>query len=116
MKLTALKNIIKEELTKLQEQSSYTVVGGFGSEYNDPFGVFNSGAWAQNFQNTKVAFAQNPCNFIKNQRFKLVEKMTNVPGCQNVSDCSNNKHWKRMQIKVAMMLVMLQQNGCPVNY
>ena len=115
MKLTALKNIIKEELTKLQEQSSYTVVGGFGSEYNDPFGVFNSGAWAQNFQNTKVVSAQNPCNFVKKQTFNLISKMNNIPGCQGVPDCSNNKHWKRLQIKTSMMLVMLQQNGCPVN-
>ena len=116
-KTKALKEIIKRELRKVmqEQQSSYSVVGGFGSLYDDPFGAFDSSAWAQNFQTTKVASAQNPCNFIKNQRFNLISKMHNIPGCQGVPDCSNNKHWKRLQIKTSTMLVMLQQNGCPVN-
>jgi hypothetical protein len=116
MKKSKLKNIIKESIKGLMnEDNSWTHVGGFPSSYNDPFGAFDSSAWAQNFQNSKVAPANNSCNFVKKQRSKLLSKMSNVPGCQNVSDCSNNKHWKRLQIKTSMMLVMLQQNGCPIN-
>ena len=117
MKKSKLKNIIRESIKELMnEDNNWRHVGGFPPSYNDPFGAFDSRAWAQNFQNSKVASAQNSCNFVKNQRDKLLRKMSNVPGCRNVSDCSNNKHWKRLQIKTSMMLVMLQQNGCPVNY
>ena len=66
MKLTALKNIIKEEITKLQEQmntnpNQYTIVPStyFGQYQNlmsqQPGGQgFDSLSWAQNFQTTKL--------------------------------------------------------------
>jgi len=140
MKLTALKNIIKEEITKLQEQmntnpNQYTIVPSseFGQNQNlmsqQPGGQgFNGLSWAQNFQTTKLTTVANPCNFLKNQKNKLLAKqlpMTtaamNAAG-ENVLTTSthnqlrqSNKHYDRLVIKVGMMQIMMFNNSCPGN-
>ena len=138
MKLTALKNIIKEEITKLQEQmntnpNQYTIVPStyFGQYQNlmsqQPGGQgFDSLSWAQNFQTTKLTQVANPCNFLKNQKYKLVLKtrpMTTAAmdaAGEDVLTTSthnqlrqSNKHYDRLVIKAAMMQHMMFQNSCP---
>ena len=140
MKLTALKNIIKEEITKLQEQmntnpNQYTIVPStyFGQYQNlmsqQPGGQgFDSLSWAQNFQTTKLTQVANPCNFLKNQKNKLVLKtrpMTTAAmdaAGEDVLTTSthnqlrqSNKHYDRLITKVGMMQMMRFKNGCPSN-
>ena len=83
MKTTILKNIIKEEITKLQEQQQYNSLqymivpsNVFGSNQNlmSQHPGFDGLSWAQNFQTTKLTQVTNPCNFLKNQRQKLIMK------------------------------------------
>ena len=94
MKLTALKNIIKEEITKLREQN-YPVGPGLPGTMNPnpnqymtvPSSYFNTTsitslhpefdhlAWAQNFQTTKIPTVANPCNFLNNQMGRLQTRM-----------------------------------------
>ena len=90
MKTTILKNIIKEEITKLQEQmntnpNQYTIVPqSFFGQYQDlmdqqPGGQgFDGLSWAQNFQTTKLTQAANPCNFLKNQITQLTNKQDKI--------------------------------------
>ena len=134
MKLTALKNIIKEEIIKLQEQmntnpNQYTIVPStYFGQYQDlmsqqPGGQgFDGLSWAQNFQTTKLTQVANPCNFLKNQRQKLMNKMnamTNGPSATltgyptQLAVRQANKHYDRMYIKQMMMYYMRQQNSCP---
>ena len=137
MKTTILKNIIKEEITKLQEQmntnpNQYTIVPStyFGQYQNlmsqQPGGQgFDSLSWAQNFQTTKLTQVANPCNFLKNQKNKLVAKQ--LPMTTAAMDAAgedvlttsthnqlrqSNKHYDRLVIKVAMMQHMMFQNSC----
>ena len=83
MKTTILKNIIKEEITKLQEQQQYNSLqymivpsNVFGSNQNlmSQHPGFDGLSWAQNFQTTKLTQVTNPCNFLKNQMTKLINK------------------------------------------
>ena len=140
MKLTALKNIIKEEIIKLQEQmntnpNQYTIVPStFFGQYQDlmdqqPGGQgFDGLSWAQNFQTTKLTQVANPCNFLKNQKNKLVLKtrpMTTAAmdaAGEDVLTTSthnqlrqSNKHYDRLVTKVGMMQMMRFKNGCPSN-
>tara|TARA_B100000282_G_C31487230_1_gene378632 strand:+ start:126 stop:548 length:423 start_codon:yes stop_codon:yes gene_type:complete len=139
MKLSVLKNIIKEEITKLQEQmntnpNQYTIVPSlFFGQHQDlmsqqPGGQgFDGLSWAQNFQTTKLTQVDNPCNFLKNQITQLADKqdkifkdeMRNVlqstgsPAITQQQVRSRNKHYDRMYIKMKMMVMMRQQNSCP---
>ena len=135
MKTTILKNIIKEEITKLQEQQQYNSLqymivpsNVFGSNQNlmSQHPGFDGLSWAQNFQETKVASRENFCNFLKNQKNKLVAKQ--LPMTTAAMDAAgedvlttsthnqlrqSNKHYDRLVIKVAMMQHMMFQNSCP---
>ena len=126
MKTTILKSIIKEEITKLQEQQQYMIVPSnvFGSNQNlmSQHPGFSSLSWAQNFQTTKLTQVANPCNFLKNQMTKLINKMNDmmqfVPGnpmsAQQLRQ--QNKHYDRIFIKTEMMGIMRAMQGpagCP---
>ena len=141
MKLTALKNIIKEEITKLQEQQQYNSLqymivpsNVFGSNQNlmSQHPGFDGLSWAQNFQTTKLTQVTNPCNFLKNQMTKLINKMNDMMQDAYQSDIINpvpgnpmasvqqlrqqNKHYDRVYIKMEMMGIMRAQQGpagCP---
>jgi len=138
MKLIALKNIVKEEITKLQEQintnsNQYTIVPStYFGQYQDlmsqqPGGQgFDGLSWAQNFQTTKLTQVANPCNFLKNQKNKLVAKQRPMTTAamdaagEDVLTTSthnqlrqSNKHYDRLVIKAAMMQHMMFQNSCP---
>ena len=141
MKTTILKNIIKEEITKLQEQQQYNsfqymIVPSnvFGSNQNlmSQHPGFDGLSWAQNFQTTKLTQVTNPCNFLKNQMTKLINKMNDMMQDAYQSDIINpvpgnpmasvqqlrqqNKHYDRVYIKMEMMGIMRAQQGpagCP---
>ena len=141
MKTTILKNIIKEEITKLQEQQQYNSLqymivpsNVFGSNQNlmSQHPGFDGLSWAQNFQTTKLTQVTNPCNFLKNQMTKLINKMNNMMQDAYQSDIINpvpgnpmasvqqlrqqNKHYDRVYIKMEMMGIMRAQQGpagCP---
>ena len=141
MKTTILKNIIKEEITKLQEQQQYNSLqymivpsNVFGSNQNlmSQHPGFDGLSWAQNFQTTKLTQVTNPCNFLKNQMTKLINKMNDmmqdayqsniinpVPGNPMASVQQlrqQNKHYDRVYIKMEMMGIMRAQQGpagCP---
>ena len=136
MKLDKLKQIIKEEITKLQEQQQYTIVPSnvFGSNQNlmSQHPGFDSLSWAQNFQTTKLTQVTNPCNFLKNQIIKLINKMNDMMQDAYQSDIINpvpgnpmasvqqlrqkNKHYDRVFIKREMMMIMRTMQGptgCP---
>ena len=141
MKLTALKNIIKEEITKLQEQQQYNSLqymivpsNVFGSNQNlmSQHPGFDGLSWAQNFQTTKLTQVTNPCNFLKNQMTKLINKMNDMMQDAYQSDIINpvpgnpmasvqqlrqqNKHYDRVYIKMEMMGIMRTMQGpagCP---
>ena len=136
MKTTILKNIIKEEITKLQEQQQYNSLqymivpsNVFGSNQNlmSQHPGFDGLSWAQNFQTTKLTQAANPCNFLKNQITQLANKQdkifkdemrdvlqsTGSPAITQQQVRRRNKHYDRMYIKMKMMVMMRQQNSCP---
>jgi hypothetical protein len=141
MKTTILKNIIKEEITKLQEQQQYNSLqymivpsNVFGSNQNlmSQHPGFDGLSWAQNFQTTKLTQVTNPCNFLKNQMTKLINKMNDMMQDAYQSDIINpvpgnpmasvqqlrqqNKHYDRVYIKMEMMGIMRAQQGpagCP---
>ena len=93
----------------------WTHVGGWGPQYDDSQFGFDGNAWAQNFQNSKVSTKPNPCKFVKSRRTAKLQKMSSIPACLNNPQCTDNKMWKRLQIQTSMMLVMLTNNGCPIN-
>ena len=141
MKTTIPKNIIKEEITKLQEQQQYNSLqymivpsNVFGSNQNlmSQHPGFDGLSWAQNFQTTKLTQVTNPCNFLKNQMTKLINKMNDMMQDAYQSDIINpvpgnpmasvqqlrqqNKHYDRVYIKMEMMGIMRAQQGpagCP---
>ena len=141
MKLISIKNIIKEEITKLQEQQQYNSLqymivpsNVFGSNQNlmSQHPGFDGLSWAQNFQTTKLTQVTNPCNFLKNQMTKLINKMNDMMQDAYQSDIINpvpgnpmasvqqlrqqNKHYDRVYIKMEMMGIMRAQQGpagCP---
>jgi len=64
-------------------------------------GTFNAGVWYNNFQ-SKVANAQNPCNFLANQSNKLALKYPSAGG----------KYKAQLYVKLTMMQFIAIPNGC----
>ncbi len=113
---------------------SYSIVQSdeFPSELQSQHPGFNALSWAQNFQETKVSprilQGGNACNFLKNQKNKLVTKTNPISSAamnaagENVLTTSthnqlrqSNKHYDRLSIKIGMMQMIMFKNGCPGN-
>ena len=111
---------------------SFVQSSEFPSSYQSQHSGFNALSWAQNFQETKVSprilQGGNACNFLKNQKNKLVAKQLPMTTAamdaagENVLTTSthnqlrqSNKHYDRLVIKAGMMNMMMFKNGCPSN-
>ena len=107
---------------------SFVQSNEFPSELQSQHPGFDALSWAQNFQETKVVPRANFCNFLKNQKNKLVAKTNPMTTAamngagENVLTTSthnqlrqSNKHYDRLVTKVGMMQMMRFKNGCPSN-
>ena len=100
MKLTTLRNIIKEEITKLQEQSSYInpnipLPAGTGAEQLQNW----STSWMQMIDNMPQA---NRCNFINGR----------ISGWENKMNTAGPRFQNQLNIKQNVAIAKGIQNGC----
>ena len=99
MKLTALKNIIKEEITKLQNEQAHPLDASLQAGQS----MVGMQSWAGNWTNTVNNMPEaNRCNFINNR----------IAGWQNKLNTAGPRFALQLKMKLNIGIGKGQAEGC----